>query len=93
MNGVACCRNAYGLNFLYRSQILCRYFRFVGHHSALFDGNKNNCLTVRGRHGFVDLFEDQNFPGSQPGARFGFVGEREYEPIVQLSDIEGKLNI
>jgi hypothetical protein len=76
MNGMACCRNVYGSNFLCHSQILCRYFRFVGHHSALFDDNKNNCPTVRGGPGFVDLIEDQNFPGSLPCGRISFVVER-----------------
>jgi len=28
----------------------------VSHHPALFDDNKNNCPTVRGGHGFVDLW-------------------------------------
>jgi hypothetical protein len=29
MNGIACCRNVYGSNFLCHGQIVCRYFRFV----------------------------------------------------------------
>jgi hypothetical protein len=62
INGVACCRNIHGSNFLCNSEILCRYFRFLGHHSALFGDNKNNFRAVRGGHGFGDLFEDQNFP-------------------------------
>ena len=47
----------------------------VGHLSALFDADKDNCPTFRGGHGSVGLFEYEDFPGSEQGTRFAFVGE------------------
>lgn len=84
---MACCRNVYGSNFLCHSQILCRYFRFVGHHSTLFDDNKVialqseevmvllTCLRIKISQALIQVLESDSW-------------EREYEAIVQLSDIE-----